>query len=65
MTTWHEIDCPRCGARDFVNNGDESDQTVSDVEAVLCWGCGYLFDWEGNPATGDPCVGDGQKTAGA
>ena len=39
----YDIDCPECGIRCWVNNGDITDQTVSDVEAVRCWNCHHEF----------------------
>jgi len=39
----YDIDCPACGIRCWVNNGDITDQTVSDVEAARCWQCHHEF----------------------
>lgn len=43
MTTWIEDRCPKCRKSNFVNNGDVSDQTVSDVEGIICWNCGHCW----------------------
>ena len=39
----YDIDCTSCGIRCWINNGDITDQTVSDVEAVRCWNCHHEF----------------------
>ena len=39
----YDINCPACGIRCWVNNGDITDQTITDVEAVRCWNCHHEF----------------------
>lgn len=38
-----DVNCPSCGSRCWINNGDVSDQTVSDAEAAKCWQCHAEF----------------------
>lgn len=35
--------CPKCGKRSWVNNGDTSDATRLDTEAIECASCGEFF----------------------
>lgn len=39
----YSINCPACGIKCWVNNGDITDLTVSDVEAAQCWHCHHEF----------------------
>ena len=48
FTTYYCADCPYCEAENFVYNGDESDITRWDVEAVECHKCSKKF-WLGEP----------------
>lgn len=43
LETWHKLWCSKCLAPQWVNNGDPSDQTVADVEAVECYVCGHVM----------------------
>jgi len=43
IETWYKIACPKCDKPNWVCNGDVSDQTVSDVEAVECHSCNHQF----------------------
>lgn len=43
MTQILSIDCPNCHRENLIDNGDVSDQTVSDVEDFKCWSCGKSF----------------------
>jgi hypothetical protein len=40
--SWITILCPKCGKKNWVNNGDPEDLTVEDVEAVECWYCDHV-----------------------
>ena len=37
--TWYCMDCPRCGVKNWVNNGNTEDLTVPDVEGIRCHSC--------------------------
>ena len=39
----YDLDCPECGHKNWFNNGDESDLTGCDVEAIRCWSCKHEF----------------------
>ena len=41
VESWIRCWCPKCNADNWINNGDPSDQTVSDVEAIRCHSCGH------------------------
>mgnify|MGYP001586348304 CR=1 FL=1 len=43
MENISKIYCPKCIAINYINTGDESDLTIPDVEAVICWHCGYKW----------------------
>jgi|TARA_Y100000310_G_scaffold277483_1_gene295254 hypothetical protein len=65
-------ECPKCGKINWVNNGDTSDLTVSDVEAIRCWSCrnewfiGYdmpgMYGEDVKPC--DVMIEDGKKSPG-
>lgn len=38
-----DVDCPACGIKCWLNNGDVEDLTVPDVEAARCWHCRHEF----------------------
>lgn len=46
--TWYEMHCPKCRANNWFNNGDTSDLTVGDINAVKCWSCGHLWRLSGD-----------------
>lgn len=58
--------CPRCQAVNYVSNGDTSDLTVPDVDAVRCHACGEVFlleGWEEIACLGnEPWVLDGKPS---
>lgn len=39
ITTWYEMSCPGCKAINWLCDGDTSDCTVPDIEALQCWNC--------------------------
>ena len=39
----YQLDCPSCGIACWFNNGDESDLSAPDVEALRCWHCHTVF----------------------
>lgn len=39
MDAWYSVFCPLCQSKIWFNNGNEEDQTISDVEIVRCWNC--------------------------
>ncbi len=41
--TIHDVPCSHCGQRVWFNNGDESDLTAPDVEALACPYCMKMF----------------------
>lgn len=47
VEAWYKFKCPGCAEQAWYSNGDESDLTTTDVDAVKCWNCGAavsLFD---------------------
>jgi len=46
MESWYRNFCPFCNAVNWYCNGDESDLTVLDVEAVKCWSCKKTWSTE-------------------
>lgn len=40
---WYSTDCPECKSLNWVNNGNVEDQTVSDVEGLICWNCKHKW----------------------
>lgn len=40
--------CPKCKKINMVNNGDETDLTKMDVEAVQCYNCNHKWVLEGS-----------------
>lgn len=49
IETWYKVHCPKCGKANWINNGDTTDLTDSDVEGVECWGkkCCHKFElWD-------------------
>ena len=43
METWYKEFCPECDSSNWINNGDETDLTVVDIEAIKCHNCGEIF----------------------
>lgn len=43
IETWYKIWCPRCEIPNWICNGDTSDMTVPDIEAIECFNCGKKF----------------------
>lgn len=41
--TVYKMPCPGCSHLNFVSNGDESDVSGVDVQAVKCWSCKKVF----------------------
>ena len=41
------IDCPQCRKTIWVNNGDVSDLTVGDIDAIKCCFCNHEFYTDG------------------
>ena len=70
----YDIDCPKCSNKNWFNNGDESDLTACDVEAIRCWSCSHEFFTSDDPILievtfgdakpGDVLIEDGVQTAG-
>ena len=48
METWYNSICPFCNKHNFWCNGDESDLTRPDVDAVTCWSCKKVWLLEDN-----------------
>jgi hypothetical protein len=40
--SWFNVECPKCGALNWANNGDLEDITALDIEAVECWQCDHV-----------------------
>lgn len=69
-----DIECPECRATNWFNNGDVSDFTAPDVEAIRCWSCLHeFFTMEDNEeieilygqgvAPSEVIIEDGHRTA--
>ncbi len=43
----YKIVCPKCNQQNWYNNGDETDLTKTDVDAVKCINCEKMFPVEG------------------
>lgn len=41
--TWLKVNCPKCNENNWICNGDVSDITIPDIEAVSCWNCKKKF----------------------
>jgi len=46
MESWYKEQCPKCKTINWICNGDESDITGLDVEALKCRSCDHFF-WLG------------------
>ena len=46
METWYTDYCPKCGRKNFICNGDESDLTRPDIDGVRCWKCNNIWSLE-------------------
>ena len=44
MYEWLTMTCPKCGTLNWWSNGDVSDLTVPDIEAVECYRCDAVWD---------------------
>ena len=52
--SWYEEFCPECEAVNWFCNGDESDLTAVDIEAVKCRSCGHIWSVEEMVGENDP-----------
>jgi hypothetical protein len=43
VDTWYSAWCPYCKSQNWANNGDETDLTGWDVDALRCWSCKKEF----------------------
>lgn len=43
IETWHKVRCPYCEKVNWICDGDTSDLTQPDIEAVRCWACKKRF----------------------
>lgn len=43
IETWYKTHCPSCEETNWICNGDESDLSGVDVEAVQCRKCGIQY----------------------
>ena len=43
MEKWYKEFCPKCDSSNWLNNGDETDLTGLDIEAIKCHNCGEIF----------------------
>ena len=43
VETYYEAQCPYCYAWNWVCDGDTSDSTLVDIEAIQCWKCDKKF----------------------
>jgi hypothetical protein len=61
--TWINASCPGCDKANWLNNGDVSDMTVTDVNGFKCWNCGkcFTFDDEEYMDPGETDFEEGQK----
>ena len=68
MESWYNDCCPFCGKRNWWCNGDESDLTQMDVEAVKCWNCKRIWSLEDQGEVDEDGeyfvnIGDGREKA--
>lgn len=47
MSSVSSEDCPKCHTTNWFDNGDTSDLTQVDIEALKCWKCGHRFWLDG------------------
>lgn len=47
MITHYETNCPHCNKTNYYSNGDETDLTIEDAEALQCWNCDFEWILEG------------------
>lgn len=40
---WFRISCPKCMRYGWLYQGEVSDMTFFDAEAVKCWSCGHAW----------------------
>ena len=59
----YDIDCPKCGIKCWVNDGDVSDLTMPDVEALRCWHCHHEFLIDDDHDSNELFVGDTYMSA--
>ena len=53
-----EIVCPSCDKTNLLDNGDLSDQTISDVDQFKCWSCKKAFNLDDEGNAGEEITGD-------
>ena len=41
---WIESSCPDCDKTNWNCDGDPTDMSGMDIEAIKCWNCGALYD---------------------
>jgi phage FluMu protein Com len=41
--SWYKEYCPKCDTINWICNGDESDLTQEDVDAIKCRKCDHIF----------------------
>ncbi len=53
--SWLSKNCPQCGKRNFVCQGDLNDPTGYDPQGITCWNCKHSFDFDGEEMDPDDC----------
>ncbi len=69
IETWFKAWCPKCKAANWVCDGDPSDVTGVDIEAIKCWKCNhswwldedFVVDMHGKDATPEDYAEDGTE----
>ncbi len=41
--TWYKEYCPKCNSHNWINNGDTTDLSQLDIEAIKCRKCEHIF----------------------
>ena len=60
-SVWYEFGCPDCDKTNWVCDGDPSDMSGVDIEAIKCWNCGAVFDCYEMIKPDDTVAEDGQE----
>jgi len=43
IETWHRYSCPKCKKNNWICDGDVTDLTKADTDAIKCWSCGHDY----------------------
>jgi hypothetical protein len=57
--TWYKEYCPKCDTHNWVCDGDTTDITGMDIEAIKCRKCHHIFTIADNGETWEELYGEG------